>query len=84
MRMLFVIITGVSLLFIITVGWYIGMAVGVSLIAVIFPVVEAEGQSVATLINYALILWGPFFDILVVLWMIASAQANDVESSIYG
>ena len=41
-------------------------------------------QSVLNLAVWANIIWGPVFDILVVVWMIASAQARDVESEIYG
>jgi hypothetical protein len=85
MRMLFVILTGIILLFTITMGWYISQTLVVSIATAMMPQLTstAEGSSLLSLLEFCNIVWGPVFDFLVVLWMIASAQARDVESEIY-
>lgn len=83
MRMVFVIVTGLTLMLILTVGWYVTLAMVTGLLSVMFTSLSGDAQNVATLANYGAIVWGPLFDFLIILWMIASAQARDVESEIY-
>jgi len=81
--MVFVIITGLASMFIITVAWYVTLTMVTALLSGFFTLLSSDAQNTATLANYAAIVWGPFFDLLVVVWMIASAQARDVESERY-
>lgn len=86
MRMIFVIITGIGLIFTIGVCWYLSQTL-VTQIAYTFSgqiTATEEGTSTLQLLEYANIVWGPLLIILVIVWMIASAQAKDIESEIYG
>jgi hypothetical protein len=85
MRMLFVILTGIILLFTITMGWYISQTLVTSIATAFAAQITgtSEGSSLLSLLEFCNIVWGPVFDFLVVLWMVASAQARDVESEIY-
>jgi len=84
--MLFVLITGFTLMFTITVSWYISQTLVNSIATAMLGEISAtsEGLSLLNLLVFCNIIWGPIFDILVLVWMIASAQARDVESEIYG
>lgn len=82
--MVFVIVTGLTLIFIITLCWYFCLTMVVALLSGFFTVLSSDAQGVASLANLAAIVWGPLFDFLIVVWMIASAQAKDVESELYG
>jgi hypothetical protein len=84
LRMVFVVVTGLALIFVITVSWYTTLAIVTGLLSVFFTGLSGDAQTVATLTNYAAIVWGPIFDFLIVMWMIGSAQARDVESEMYG
>jgi len=85
MRMLFVIITGLTLMFTITIAWYISQTIVNSISTAMLGEITStsEGTSLLYLLQFCNIIWGPIFDILVIVWMIASAQARDVESEIY-
>lgn len=78
--MLFVVITGLTLLFVITVSWYFSQALIVGIASAISGSLGADAASVLSLTEFASIVWGPILDVLVVLWMIASAQVEDVQS----
>ena len=82
--MLFVVLTGLTLIFMITTAWYVSQAMVVAISAAVLSVVtEGSGLSVLHLAQFVSIVWGPVFDLIVVAWMITSAQARDVESEIY-
>lgn len=83
MRMLFVVLTGLTLIFIITTGWYISQTVVLSIANAFIGDVTGDALNLIHLIQFVNVAWGPVFDILVVAWMIAAAQARDVESEIY-
>lgn len=82
--MLFVIITGLTLLFIITVSWYISQVIVTGICSALFSTLSGDAAGVMGLAQFASIIWGPILDILVIVWMIAAAQMRDVESEIYG
>lgn len=84
MRMLFVIITGLTLIFFITVSWYFSQAMVVSISVAIMASLSSDAASVLNLAQFCSIVWGPAFDIIIIIWMIASAQVRDAESEIYG
>lgn len=86
MRIVFVIITGLTLLFIITLGWYVSNIIGSSILVAVweFLTMTEAGENITSLATFANIIWGPLLDIMVILWMIAAAQQRDVESAMYG
>lgn len=85
MKMVFIIITGLTLMGMITVAWYVSQTIILSICqAFIGEIGTGEGYSIMSLVQFCNIIWGPVFDIIILFWMIASAQARDVESDIYG
>lgn len=79
-------ITGLTLLFIITAGWYVSNMVASS---ILYNVIEemtltSEGESLVGLATFLNIIYGPVLDILVIIWMVAAAQQRDIESELYG
>jgi hypothetical protein len=85
MRMIFVIITGLTLMLTITVAWYVSQTIVLSICeAFIGEIGTGEGYNIMSLVQFCNIIWGPLFDGIILFWMIASAQARDVESDIYG
>jgi hypothetical protein len=84
MRMLFVLITGIVLLGTITTAWYISQPIVLALANGFFGSVTGEGLSILHLVEFANIIWGPAFDGIILFWMVASAQARDIESEVYG
>jgi hypothetical protein len=84
--MVFVVVTGLLLMFTITVGWYVSNGVTASIAAGYMAQLTSSsgGAQITSLVLFANAWWGPIFDAIVVLWMFASAQAKDVESEMYG
>lgn len=83
MRILFVWLTTVSVVFVITVGWYIGLELTVKITEGFLGSVTGQALSLTGLIGYAAILWGPLFDIIVIAWAIVNSQAIDPISERY-
>lgn len=84
MRLVFTIITGLALMGMITTAWYISQATVLALANGVLGSVAGEGLNILHLVEFANIIWGPVFDGVILFWMIASAQARDAESDIYG
>lgn len=86
MRMVFTIIVGLTLMFAITTTWYFGNVLVVIIGQMAYTMVSGNPDATAVigLLEFVSIVWGPVLDIFVVLWLIASAQARDAESEIYG
>lgn len=86
MRMVFVILTGIGLIFTIGTGWYLSQTLVLQIASNCLGLITAteEGASLLNLVEWANIVWGPLLILLVIVWMVASAQARDVESEIYG
>lgn len=80
MRILFVWITAITLIFSITVGWYISQDLVVNLAHNMLSGVTGEAANLVDLIEFMNIIWGPLFDILVLLWAFASSNVNEVMS----
>ena len=83
MRIIFVLITGILLMGVVTVAWYISQPIVLSLCAGFFGEITGEGLNIMHLVQFANIVWGPVFDAIILLWMVASAQARDIESEVY-
>jgi hypothetical protein len=77
MKILFVWITAVTLCFSITVGWYISQGIVVQIAHGALAGVTGSAASLVSLIEFANIIWGPLFDVLVILWAIVSSQGDD-------
>ena len=93
MRMIFVVITGLVLITIITFTWYVFQPLAYQSIALSETIlnligITPEELQLATQNNAMLywfnLLWGPVADIFVVLWMVVSAGRIEVRSEIYG
>ena len=86
MRIVMVWLTALILCMFITVGWYISNLM-VTQIAVSnllgIGAAGSEGYNLAKLLEYVNIAWGPLFDVIVVLWAIASSARHDVTSEAY-
>lgn len=80
MRILFVWLTALMLVFIITVSWYVSQGVVSSIANGLLSDATGQGENIRDLVLYANIIWGPLFSVLVVIWAIVSSQANSAES----
>ena len=69
----------------VTVGWYLCNTVLLSLMPSVLAStgLEGPGFSLATVIMFAATWWGPIFDVIVVVWAVASSQMEDATSAIY-
>lgn len=76
-------LTAVALIFSITVGWYISQDLVLSIAHSTLGDVTGRAAQTVSLIEFLNIIWGPLFDILVILWAIVSSQANDPQSVMY-
>ena len=83
MRVLFVWFTALVCIFIITVGWYIGNDVVITIASQAMGDITGQGFSLLTLVEYVAAWWGPIFDIIVLLWAILNSQEIDPNSRIY-
>lgn len=86
MRIVMVWITAFSLLFIITLGWYVTLPViiGVSRNLNATTSDNPNVANISTAIEYAAYAWGPIMMLFIVLWAIISSQKRDVESEVHG
>jgi len=84
MRILIVLISGLGLIFIVSMSWWLTLPI-------IIPIARAANSTVTlpaarltiNAIEYAEYIWGPLFVVIIVLWMLINAQKRDVESEIY-
>jgi hypothetical protein len=79
-------ITALVLCSVITIGWYISNTVFNQIASGNMDLIGTSGRpySLLKLLEYLNILWGPIFDALVILWAIASSDAEGAVSSVYG
>jgi hypothetical protein len=76
-------LTAVALCFAINFGWYISQDLVLTLAQGALGEVTGQGLNLLNLIEFLNIIWGPLFDILVILWAIVSSQARDPTSVYY-
>ena len=84
MRIIYVWITVLVSMGIITFGWYVSATIVTSMVNAALGDVSSQAFSVITIVEYAVAWWGPIFDIIVVAWGIYSSQERDPGSVIYG
>jgi hypothetical protein len=92
MRIVFTVLTGLSLITFITLAWYIFQPFCWSAITMSQTILEGFGLSSDelqlavnnnALLYWANLLWGPLSDIFVILWMAVSAQRIDPSSEVF-
>lgn len=92
MRILFTVLTGLSLITFITLAWYVfqpfcWQAITLSQTILNGMGLSADAVQLATnnnaLLYWANLLWGPIADIFVILWMAVSAQRIDPSSEVF-
>lgn len=85
MRILFVWVVAIALIFMVSVGWLTTMPVviGVSRSLNSTYYGDANARNIATAVEYATYVWGPVFILFILLWAIISSSKRDVESQYY-
>lgn len=85
MRIVFVWLSAFTLLFMITLGWWVSqpVVIGVSQ-GLRVQITNPNGLNIATMVEYVSYVWGPLFDVFILLWAILNSQRRDVESEVYG
>jgi hypothetical protein len=85
MRIVFVWLSAFTLLFMITMGWWVSqpVVIGVSQ-ALRGQMTNPNGLLIATMVEYVSYVWGPLFDVFILLWAVLNSQRRDVESEVYG
>lgn len=84
MRVLWVWFTAIIGVFIITIGWYIGNAVVITIAHQATSGFTGSAASTVGLLEFVAAWWGPILDIIVILWAIINSQEIDPTSRIYG
>lgn len=80
MRVLFVWVTAIIVLFIVTVGWYISSQVVVTIASQAMTGLTGRAFSLLTLVEYVAAWWGPILDVVVLIWAILNSQEIDPNS----
>ncbi len=74
MRVLFVWITAILVCFILTISWYVSLGICTSFIQQMLSGLTGQAANAVKLLEYVVILWGPLFDALVIVWAILNSQ----------
>lgn len=80
MRVLFVWVTAIISLFVITLGWYIGNGIVVTIAHEALSDATGSALSILTLLEYVAAWWGPVLDVIILLWAIYNSQEIDPNS----
>jgi hypothetical protein len=74
-----------TLLFMISVGWWVSLpiVIGVSQ-GLRAQITNPNGLNIATMVEYVEYVWGPLFDVFILVWAIMEGQRHDVESEVHG
>lgn len=86
MRIVMVWIVATTLIFMVSVGWYISLPVVVGVARAINSTVgnNSNARNIVTAVEYAGYIWGPLLIVFLLLWATINSQRRDVESEIYG
>lgn len=85
MRIVYVWLSAFTLLFMISVGWWVSLPVVIGVSQGLRPqITSPNGLLIATAIEYVSYIWGPLFDVFILLWAVLNSQRRDVESEVYG
>ena len=83
MRVLFVWFTAILVVFIITLTWYIGNSVIMTISSQALVGVTGGALNALTLLQYVAAWWGPILDVIVILWAIINSQEIDPTGRSY-
>ena len=84
MRIVLVWAVAITLIFTISLGWYISQPVVVGIARGLNSTYTTQNQrNISTTIEYVSYLWGPLFIIFILLWAVINSQREDVESQYY-
>jgi len=87
MRIVMVWIVAITLIFIISVGWYVSQPVIIGVSRAINASIvgtETNARNTITIIEFVSFIWGPVFILFILLWAFVSSARRDVESEVYG
>jgi len=85
MRIVYVWLSAFTLLFMISVGWWVSLPVVIGVSQGLRPqITDPNGLNIATAVEYVDYIWGPLFDGFIILWALLNSQRKDVESEVYG
>lgn len=85
MRVIWVWMVALTLLFTVTLGWYLLLPVSFALSSSIEEQISVNpALNTLRIIEFVSIVWGPFWDILIVLWAWMQSQRIDPTSIQYG
>jgi len=94
MRMIFVVITGLVLITLITFTWYVfqplaytSIEMSETILGMMIGTTAQEYQLAVqnnSILYWLNLLWGPVADIFVLLWMVVSAGTVEPRSEIFG
>lgn len=85
MRIVFVWVTAILIIFTVGVSWYVTLPVvlGVSLALNATYSEDANARNVATAVGYVSYAWGPVLIGFVLLWALVSTSRFDAQSEVY-
>jgi len=83
MRILLVWVVAITLIFAVSLGWYVSLPIVLGVSRGISSMLNAQGQTVARGIEYASYAWGPIINLFILLWAIVSSSKHDIESVYY-
>jgi hypothetical protein len=75
--------TAIISMAIVTLGWYIGNGVVLTIAYEALGDVTGQAFSLLTLIEFVAAWWGPICDLLILLWAIINSQEIDPTSVLY-
>jgi hypothetical protein len=74
MRVLYVWFTAIVAILIITLGWYLGNAIVITIAHEALSDATGSAFSLVTLIEYVAAWWGPILDCVVLLWAFMNSR----------
>jgi hypothetical protein len=83
-RVLFVWFTAIVALFSLTLSWYIGNGVVITIAHQTLGDLTGQGFGVLTLLEFVAAWWGPLLDLVVIGWAVINSQEIDPNSRILG
>lgn len=85
MRVIWVWIVAFSLMFTVTLGWYIFLPVSFAISSSIETQISiSPALNILRLVEFLTIVWGPFWDVFIVVWAYMESQRIDPMSARYG
>lgn len=86
MRIVYVWLFAFTLLFMISVGWWVSLPIIAGISNGLKPrITDPTALNIAIAVEYVSYVWGPLFDVFILLWAIMNSQQRDVESEVrYG